>query len=104
MAWVYIAIAIAVGAVGFLIWIIIDYLNASSGLKPKAELARQEIRECETRIESEQTATDSTKQEVEGLQNEIAELEKELSEIQKKVEQFRSREKRRKSTKFKLEE
>ena len=41
MAWVY--IAISVGAAGFLVWIIIDYLNASSGLKPRAELARQEI-------------------------------------------------------------
>ncbi len=102
MAWVY--IAIAVGAAGFLVWIIIDYLNASSGLKPKASLARQEIRECEMRIESEQAATDSTKQEVEGLQKEIADLEKDLGEVQKKVEQFRAREKRRKPTKFKLED
>jgi septal ring factor EnvC (AmiA/AmiB activator) len=102
MAWVYISIAI--GAAGFLIWIIVDYLNASSGLKPKAELARQEIRECEMRIESEQTATDATKQEVEALQKEIAELEKELNEIGKKVEEYRQRERRRKPTKFKLED
>ncbi len=102
MAWVY--IAIAVGAAGFLVWIIIDYLNASAGLKPKADLARQEIRECEKRIENEQTATDSTKQEVESLQAEIVVLEKDLGEVQKKVEQFSSREKRRKPTKFKVEE
>ncbi len=102
MAWVY--IAISVGAAGFLVWIIIDYLNASSGLKPRAELARQEIRECEMRIESEQSAANSTKQEVENLQKEIAEMEKELVEVQKKVEQFRARERRRKPTKFKLED
>ena len=102
MAWVY--IAISVGAAGFLVWIIIDYLNASSGLKPRAELARQEIRECEMRIESEQSAANSTKQEVENLQKEIAEMEKELVEMQKKVEQFRARERRRKPTKFKLED
>ena len=102
MAWVY--ISIAVGAAGFLIWIIIDYLNASSGLKPKADMARQEIRECEMRIESEQAATDATKQEVEGLQKEIGDLEKELTEIGKKVEEYRQRERRRKPTKFKLEE
>ena len=102
MAWVY--ISIAVGAAGFLIWIIIDYLNASSGLKPKADMARQEIRECEMRIESEQAATDATKQEVEGLQKEIGDLEKELTEIGKEVEEYRQRERRRKPTKFKLED
>ena len=102
MAWVYISIAI--GAAGFLIWIVVDYLNASSSLKPKADLARQEIRECESRIESEQAATDATKQEVEALQKEIADLEKELNEVGKKVEEYRQRERRRKPTKFKLEE
>lgn len=102
MAWVYISIAI--GAAGFLVWIIVDYLNASSSLKPKTDLARQEIRECEMRIEAEQVATDATKGEVEELQKEIAGLEKELAEITKKVEEYRQRERRRKPTKFKLEE
>ena len=102
MAWVYISIAI--GAAGFLVWIIVDYLNASSSLRPKADLARQEIRECELRIESEQSATGSTKHEVEELQKEIGELEKELTEISKKVEEYRQRERRRKPTKFRLEE
>ena len=64
--------------------IIIDYLNASSWLKPKAEIARQEILECEMQIESEQAVTDATKQEVEGLQQEIGDLEKKLTEIGKK--------------------
>ena len=67
-------------------------------------MARQEIRECEMRIETEQAATDVTKQEVEGLQKEIGELEKELTEIGKKVEEYRQRERRRKPTKFKLED
>ena len=74
MTWVYLTISI--GAAGFLVWIIIDYLNASSGLKPKADVARQEIRECEARIEAEQNATNATKDGVEGLQKEIAELGK----------------------------
>lgn len=102
MAWVY--ISIAVGAAGFLVWIVIDYVNASAGLKPKAELARHEIRECEARIGTEQVATETTKQDVESLQKEIAELEKELVEVGKKVEEYRQRERRRKPTKFKLEE
>jgi cell division protein FtsL len=65
MAWVF--ICIAVGAALFVIWIIIDYLRVSSGLKPKAYLARQEIRECEMKIEAEQGATGSAKQAVEVL-------------------------------------
>ena len=102
MAWVYISIAI--GAGGFLVWIIVDYLNTSSGLKPKADLARQEIHECEMRIENEQSSTDSTKETVEGLQKEIGNLEKELAELTKKVEGYRAREKRRKPTKYKVDE
>ncbi|MEW6752447.1 MAG: hypothetical protein AB1505_15895 [Candidatus Latescibacterota bacterium] len=102
MTWVF--ISIAVGAGGFLVWIIVDYLNAAAGLKPKADLAHQEIRDCELRIEAEQQATETTKQEVEALQREIAELEKELVEMGKKVEEYRQRERRRKPTKFKLEE
>lgn len=102
MTWVYLTISI--GAAGFLIWIIIDYLNASSGLKPKADLARQEIRECEMRIENEQSTTNSTKEGVEVLQKEIGDLEKELVELGKKVEEHRQKEKRRKPTKFKLDE
>ncbi|MDP6701046.1 MAG: hypothetical protein QGH25_15465, partial [Candidatus Latescibacteria bacterium] len=94
MAWVYICIAIGAGI--FLVWIIIDYLNSSTGLRPKADMARQEIRECEMRIESEQAATEGTKQELEGLQQEIGDLEKELTEIGKKVEEYRKRERRRK--------
>tara|TARA_B100001115_G_C15415678_1_gene194779 strand:- start:13 stop:321 length:309 start_codon:yes stop_codon:yes gene_type:complete len=102
MAWIYIAISI--GLAGFLVWIIVDYLNVFSGLKPKAQLARQEIRECEMRIKSELVATSETKQEVDTLQQEISDLEKELDNMQKKVKKVRAREQRRKPTKFKLED
>ena len=102
MAWVF--ISIAVGAAAFLVFIVIDYLKVSAGLKPKADLAKAEIRECENRIEAEQGATNEAKEAVNGLQKEIEELEKELTELTKKVEDYREREKRRKPTKFKLEE
>ena len=102
MAWVYISIAIGAGIL--LVWIIIDYLNASTGLKPRANLAREEILECETRIEVEQASINETKQELEDLQQETSDLEKELAEISKKVEDYRQRERSRKPTKFKLEE
>lgn len=96
-------LAISIGAAGFLIWIIIDYLNALSGLKPKVDQAKQEVQECHERIEVEQNATKDTNQDVELLQKEIGDLEKEMGELSKQVEQFRQKEKRRKPTKFKLE-
>jgi chromosome segregation ATPase len=102
MSWVY--ISIAVGAAGFLIWIVIDFLNASARLKPKADMAREEIRDCEMRIESEQMEAEAMKFELEGLQKEIGELEKESTEVGKKVDEYRQRESRRKPTKFKVEE
>lgn len=102
MAWVF--SCIAVGAAFFLIWIIVDYLRVSSGLKPKAYLSRQEIRECEMKIEAEASATGAAKQVVEGLAKEIEGLEKELAELQKKVDEYQEKEKKRKPTKYKLEE
>ena len=75
-----------------------------SGLKPEAQLAQQEIREYQMLIEGEEVASSNTKQEVETLQKEISDLEKELGDMQKKVEKVRTRERRRKPTKFKLED
>ena len=102
MTWVYISIAI--GAAGFLVRVIVEFLNASSRLKPRAELIQQEIRECEFRIEVEQSAIETNKHEVAALQKEISELEKELSAAGTELENHRQRERRRKPTKFRLEE
>ena len=102
MAWVF--IIIAVGAAGFLVLIIVDYLRVSSGLKPKADHARNEIRECELRIEGEKRATEHTKQAVDSLNKEIEELDKELVGLGKTLQEYQERERRRKPTKFKLEE
>ena len=102
MVWVF--LSIAVGAAVFLVLIVIDYLKASAGLKPKADLAKAEIRECENRIEAEQGATNDSKEAVNELQKEIKELEKELGELGKNVEDFREREKRRKPTRFQVDE
>ena len=102
MAWVF--ISIAVGAAGFLVFIVIDYLKVSAGLKPKANMAKAEVRDCENKIESEQGAANATKEAVSSLQKEIRALEKELGELTKKVEEYREREKRRKPTRFQLDE
>ena len=102
MAWVF--ISIAVGAAGFLVFIVIDYLKVSAGLKPKANMAKAEVRDCENKIESEQGAANATKEAVSSLQKEIRALEKELGELTKQVEEYREREKRRKPTRFQLDE
>ena len=102
MAWVF--ICIAAGAAGFLVFIVIDYLKVTAGLKHKPNLAKAEIRECEAKINAEENATKGTKEQVAALKKEIEDLEKELTELQEKVDEYREREKRRKPTKFKLEE
>lgn len=102
MAWVYIVIAI--GAAGFLVWIIIEYLNAAASLKPKADIARREIKEVEMKIESEQVAADASRQDVEDLKKEVAGMEKELKAVEKVIGQQQENERRRNPTKFRVEE
>lgn len=102
MAWVF--LFIAAGAVGFLVLILLEYLKTASSLKPKADLAKKEIQEYEARIQGEQTTTLSAQGTIESLQKEIDGLEKELKDLEKQAQEGRERERRRKPTKFKLEE
>lgn len=102
MAWAYTVIAI--GAAGFLIYIFIEYLNSSSSLKPKADAARREISESEMKIEAAQATAVEAKTSVEDMQKEIGELEKELGELTKQADAYKEKERRRKPTKFKLDE
>jgi septal ring factor EnvC (AmiA/AmiB activator) len=102
MAWVYITIAI--GSAGFLVWVIIEYLNTAASLKPKADIARREIQEVELKIEREQVASESTLQEVEVLKKEVADMEKELTTTQKSIGQLQENERRRNPTKFRVED
>jgi septal ring factor EnvC (AmiA/AmiB activator) len=102
MAWVF--LFISVGAVGFLVLILLEYLKTTATMKPRAEMARKEIKEYESRIASEQGGAASAQGSTEQLQEEIKALEKELKEAEKKMDEFKDRERRRKPTKFKLEE
>ena len=95
-------ICIAVGAAGFLVWIVIDYLQVTAGFTDKPDLAKTEIRECEAKIDAEQNATEDTKEQVAALQKEIEDLAKELTELEKTLDKYREREKRRKPTLFKV--
>jgi len=102
MAWVY--LVIAVGAAGFLVFIIIEYLNAAASLKPKADIARREIQEVELKIEREQVASHATIEEVEELKKEVEKMEKDLKATEKSIGQLQENERRRNPTKFRVEE
>lgn len=102
MAWVF--LFVAVGALGFLVLMLLEYLKSSATMRPRAEMARKEIKEYEARIAGEQTGVASAQGGTEQLQEEIKALEKDLKETEKKMEEFKDRERRRKPTKFKLEE
>lgn len=102
MAWVF--LFIAVGAVGFLVLVLLEYLKTSATMRPRAEMARKEIKEYESRIAGEQTGAASAQGSTEALQAEIKQLEKDLKELEKKGKEFKDREQRRKPTSFKLDE
>lgn len=102
MAWVF--LATAAGTAAFLVVILLEYLKTAATLKPKADVAKKEIQEYEARIQGEQSNTASAQGSIESLQKEIDALEKEIKELEKVAEENRERERRRKPTKFKLEE
>ncbi|MGY8827204.1 MAG: hypothetical protein ACKVJG_25350 [Candidatus Latescibacterota bacterium] len=97
-------ITIAIGSAGFLAWVIMEYLNTSASLKPKADIARREIEEVELKIEREQVASESALQEVEVLKKEVADMEKELTSTETSIGQLQENERRRNPTKFKVED
>ena len=101
MAWVF--ISIAVGAAGFLIYIVIDYLRFAGGMKPKSDRAKVAIRDSEAKIGAEQNATNSIKQQVAALQREVEASEKQISEMQRQLDGFKEKERRAKPTKHKVE-
>ena len=102
MALLYIFISL--GLVVFLIMILIEYFNLSSGLKPKVDAALQEIRECEMQIEDELSLVNIAKQEVDELKPEIGKIELELAETGKVLKKEKERASRRKPNQFKIEE
>ena len=102
MAWVF--ISITAGAVIFLVFIIIDYINTASTLKPKADQVKREIKQGEMRIEHEKKLTKAAKEATEELQQEIEEKEQELNELERQVKAYESDERRRNPTKIKLDD
>jgi septal ring factor EnvC (AmiA/AmiB activator) len=93
MDWAYIAVALC--SAGFLIYSIIDFLNVSSGLKPRAFNARKEIETYEKELEEELSTTGSTKHDNEELKQEIADMERELQTLDATAADLEDKQKRR---------
>tara|TARA_Y100000588_G_scaffold389288_1_gene491645 strand:+ start:261 stop:569 length:309 start_codon:yes stop_codon:yes gene_type:complete len=102
MTWVYICIAI--GSTGFLFYVVIEYLKASSALKPQAEYARQQIREVEVQTEMEGASVESTKAEMADLEKEVKSLAENLKKIEQESAKLKSRESRRRPTSHQVED
>ena len=97
-------LTIAIGSAGFLVWIIIDYLNVDARVKPKIDQAQTEIQIFTEKVEAERVSTNEIDQQVEIIKVDIGNLEEELEELSKKVEQLKRRAERRMATKVKVEE
>lgn len=97
-------LSIAAGAVGFALLILQEYFKTSATMKPRAEMAKKEIQEYESRTAGEQQGAASAEGSTGELQNEINKLEKDLKEAEKQLAEFKERERKRKPTKFKLED
>ncbi|MEE2657903.1 MAG: hypothetical protein VX733_05315 [Candidatus Latescibacterota bacterium] len=102
MAWVF--ISVAVGALVFVVFIVLDYLRVSAGFRPRADLAKAEIVECESKIDSELGGAEEAKEQVAAFKKEVAGLKKELGKLNAEAEEIRAREKRLKPTRFKVKE
>lgn len=102
MAWVF--ICIAVGAAGFLVYIVLDYLKIAAGMKPKTDNAKAMIRDSENRINAEQKATKTIKLQVASLQREVEDNEKRLTDLQKQLTEHQEEEKRKRPTKYKVDD
>ncbi len=99
MDWLYIIIAL--GSAGFIIHSIIAFLNTSSELEPRANVARDFIEQCEEQIKAEIASTGATKEEVDQLQQKIADMEKELQQLDAQAAHLQSQEQRRREDRIK---
>lgn len=102
MTWVYISIAI--GSAAFLLYIVIEYLKASSTLKPQADYARRQIREVEMQTEAEGASVESTKVEMAELDKEVKALAENLKKTENESAKLKTKESRRRPTSHRVDE
>jgi len=102
MTWVYISIAI--GSAAFLFYIIIEYLKASSTLKPQADYARRQIREVEMQTEVEGASVEATKVAMAELDKEVKALTESMTETENESAKLKTKESRRRPTAHRVDE
>ena len=101
MIWVY--LTIAVGSAVILTWVIIDYFNVTSLLRPLVAQAQLEIGQSEEDFRVEESTIEMVEREVRELKNEVGVLEKKIETTNINIEEHKLRKQRRAPTSQKLE-
>ena len=101
MIWVY--LTIGVGSAVILAWVIIDYFNVTSLLRPLVAQAQSEIGQSEEDFRVEESTIDMVEREVRELKNEVGVLEKKIETTNINIEEHKLRKQRRAPTSQKLE-
>jgi hypothetical protein len=99
--WVY--LTLGVGAAVILVWVIIDYLNVSSILRPLVDKAQLDIGQSEEDFKVEESTIELVDKELGELKNEVATLEKEIATANRTIEEHNLKRQRRAPTSQKLE-
>ena len=100
MIWVY--VIIGVGAAVILAWVIIDYLNQASILRPMVGETQTGIGQSEEDLKAEESTIDMVEKEIGNLKTEVAGLEKNVEKTSRKIEEHKLRKQRRAPTSQKL--
>ena len=100
MIWVY--VIIGVGAAVILAWVIIDYLNQASILRPMVGETQTGIGQSEEDFKAEESTIDMVEKEIGNLKTEVAGLEGNIGKTSRKIEELKLKKQRRAPTSKKL--
>lgn len=101
MIWVY--VTIGVGAAVILAWVIIDYLNVATILRPMVGQTQTDIGQSAEDFKVEESTIDMVEQEIGDLKTEVAGLEKNIEKTNRNIEEHKLKKQRRAPTSQKLE-
>ena len=101
MIWVY--VTISVGAAVILVWVIIDYFNVSTLLRPMVDKAHLDIGQSEEDFKVEESTIELVDKELGELKNEVATLEKKIEKVNIHIQEYNLKRQRRAPTSQKLE-
>ncbi len=101
MIWVYMTISL--GAAVILIWVIIDYFNATTLLRPMVQNAHLDIGQSEEDFKVEEATIELVDKELGKLKDEVSTLEKNIEKANSRIQEYNLKRQRRAPTSQKLE-